>query len=99
MSDRQWVRDNLPECASVAAAFKAEFGDVRLTYASENGHVLGKESAEPVGVKGHEQARGKTCDGCCHLFMRLVTPDGKVRQRACRIYRTAANRCADWARA
>jgi hypothetical protein len=40
----EWVRENLPTCAAVAAEFKAEFGDVRLVYASEGGHVLGTAS-------------------------------------------------------
>ena len=43
-----WVRENLPVCAAVAAEFKAEFGDVRLVYAAENGHTLGKPG--PTGV-------------------------------------------------
>lgn len=97
MSDAQWVRENLPECASIAASFRAEFGDVRMTYASENGHVLGKESTEAVGVNGHDQARSKPCDGCRHLFLKLISPEGKHQQRACKLYRIAANRCADFA--
>lgn len=44
----EMVRDNLPTCASVADAFKAEFGSVRLVYASENGHELGKRIHDGV---------------------------------------------------
>lgn len=45
MSERQqWVRDNMPVIAAIANEFKAEFGDVRLVFASENGHVIGKPS-------------------------------------------------------
>lgn len=41
-SDRAaWVRQNLPTCAAVAAGFRAAFGEVRLIYASENGHQIG----------------------------------------------------------
>jgi len=40
----EWVRENLPTCAAVAAEFKAEFGDVRLVYAKEAGHEIGKPS-------------------------------------------------------
>jgi len=37
-----WVNANLPQCAALAALCKATFGAVRLTYASENGHTIGK---------------------------------------------------------
>lgn len=40
----EWVRENLPTCAKVAAEFREAFGDVRLTYAAENGHVVGRKS-------------------------------------------------------
>ncbi len=52
-----WVRANLPECSAVAAAFRAEFGDLRLVYASENGHVIGKPG--PGGVKLSETVVGR----------------------------------------
>ena len=43
MSDRAaWVREHLPTCASAAAAFAAAFPGCRMTYANENGHVIGK---------------------------------------------------------
>lgn len=35
----------MPTVAAFAAAMRAEFGDVRLVYASENGHTLGKASS------------------------------------------------------
>jgi hypothetical protein len=39
----EWVRLNLPLCSAFAAEVKAEFGaEVRMTFASENGHVIGK---------------------------------------------------------
>lgn len=48
-SDRAaWVRENLPTCAAFAAECKAVFGDVRMVYASENGHTLGSQG--PTGV-------------------------------------------------
>jgi len=43
-SKAEWVRENLPTCAAVAAEFKAEFGDVRLVYAKEAGHEIGRRS-------------------------------------------------------
>ena len=52
-----WVRANLPECSAVAAAFRAEFGEVRLVFASENGHVIGKLG--PDGVKLSETVVGR----------------------------------------
>lgn len=51
-----WVRTNLPTVAAVAASFKAVFGDIRLAYASEAGHVLGKPG--PDGVKLSETVVG-----------------------------------------
>lgn len=58
MSERQqWVRDNLPISAAIASEFKAVFGDVRLVFASENGHVLGKPG--PDGVKLSETVVGR----------------------------------------
>ena len=41
-----WVKENLPACAAVANEFKAVFGDVRLVYACENGHELGKKTPQ-----------------------------------------------------
>lgn len=38
----EWVRQNLPVCSAFAAEVQAEFGQVRMTYAIENGHVIGK---------------------------------------------------------
>lgn len=40
----EWVRLNMPTVAAFATAMRDEFGDVRLVYASENGHTLGKAS-------------------------------------------------------
>lgn len=48
----EWVKTNLPTCAAVAAEFRAAFGEVRLAYASENGHEIGTRS--PDGVKMSE---------------------------------------------
>ena len=53
---QQWVRNNLPTCAALAGDFKAVFGDVRLVYAAENGHELGKQG--PDGVKLSETLVG-----------------------------------------
>jgi len=100
MSDRKaQLRENLPTVAAIVDQFAAAFGrsNFSVSYASEAGHVLGKESAEAVGVNGHDQARGKPCDGCRHLFMKLISPEGRHQQRACKLYRIAANRCADFA--
>ena len=50
----QWVRDNLPKCSAVASAFREVFGrPVRMTYAEEAGHVIGKRAPEPsLAVSG-----------------------------------------------
>jgi len=52
-----WVRENLPGWAAVAAGFKAAFGELRLTWASEGGHVIGKLG--PDGVKLSETVVGR----------------------------------------
>lgn len=57
MSDRAaWVRENLPLCASAAAAYAAAFPACRMTYATENGHVIGKPA--PRGIKLSETSIG-----------------------------------------
>lgn len=49
MSDRaEWVRSNMPNCAAAAATFAASFPGLRMTYASENGHVIGKPGGRGV---------------------------------------------------
>lgn len=53
---RVWVNENMPTCAAVAASFREVFGDVRMVYASENGHVLGTPG--PEGVKLSETGIG-----------------------------------------
>lgn len=40
----EWVRETLPTCAAVAAEFRESFGDVRLVYAREAGHEIGRRS-------------------------------------------------------
>lgn len=50
-SDRAaWVRENLPQCAAFAAACREVFGDVRMVYASENGHVIGQPGPEGISM-------------------------------------------------
>ena len=56
-SKAAWVRENLPGCTAVADAFRAEFGDVRLVFAAEAGHVIGKPG--PDGVKLSETVVGR----------------------------------------
>lgn len=51
-----WVRENLPGCTAVAEAFRAEFGEVRLVFAAEAGHVIGRPG--PDGVKLSETVVG-----------------------------------------
>ena len=99
MSDRKaQLRENLPTVAAVVDQFAAAFGrsNFSVSYASEAGHVLGKVSADAPGVTGNDQARAKPCDGCRHLFMKLVSPEGKHQQRACKLYKVADSKCADW---
>ena len=80
-----WVAEHLPTCHAVASEFRSVLGEVRLVYASENGHAL-----------GNENAGRQPCDACYHFFRKLLSPDGARQQRACRLYRYAANRCADY---
>jgi len=51
VTDRQsaagWVRQHLPICSAFAAELRDAFGPVKLTFASEDGHVIGKAS-EPA---------------------------------------------------
>lgn len=54
---RKWVADNLPDVAAFASAVRAEFGDVRLVFAAEAGHVIGKPG--PDGVKLSETVVGR----------------------------------------
>ena len=42
------VRERLPICAGVAATYREACGDVRMVYASENGHTLGQRGADGV---------------------------------------------------
>lgn len=59
MSDRQeWLRENLPVVAGVVDQFAEAFGreNLRVVYASENGHVIGKPG--PDGVKLSETGVG-----------------------------------------
>ena len=42
----EWVRQHLPTCVAVAAAFREVFPEVRMAYASENGHTLGQRSPD-----------------------------------------------------
>lgn len=39
-----WLQANMPTVASVAAGFREEFGDVRLVWAKEGGHEVGRAS-------------------------------------------------------
>jgi hypothetical protein len=101
MSDRQaWLKQNLPTVSGVVDEFASAFGrsNFTVTYASEDGHVLGKESGFAAGVNGNDQARSKRCDGCRHMTVKLVSPDGHRLTAACKLYRVAVSRCADWAK-
>ena len=44
----EWVRQNLPICSTFAAAVRDEFSQARMTYASENGHTIGKPLEAPA---------------------------------------------------
>lgn len=94
---RKWVAANLPTVAAFAASVRAEFADARMNWASENGNALGKESGLfGTGVSGSDLAISRPCDGCKHLTVKLVSPEGKRLQQACKLYRVAVSRCADW---
>ena len=49
--------DNLPTVSAFANMLRAEFGEVRLVFASENGHVLGKPG--PDGVRMSDTVVGR----------------------------------------
>ena len=68
-------------------------------WAAENGVEIGSRPRAVVGAagNGHAQARAGRCDGCKHASVKLVSPDGHRLQMACKLYRVAAGRCADWA--
>ena len=68
-------------------------------YAAEAGLEVGSRPRDIAGhgVRGDELARAANCDGCRHLFLKLISPDGTHKQRACHKYRVAAQRCADLA--
>lgn len=42
-----WVRSNLPICSEFAALVRETFGDCRMIYAEEAGHVIGKPTPAP----------------------------------------------------
>lgn len=52
-----WLMDNLPTVSAFANMLRAEFGEVRLVFASENGHVLGKPG--PDGVRMSDTVVGR----------------------------------------
>ena len=45
---KAWLHANLPTVAAVVRQFREAFGEdqIQVTYASENGHVLGKKSTD-----------------------------------------------------
>lgn len=47
---KEWVRENLPLCTTWAEECRAAFGDVRLVFAQENGHTLGKRGPEGLTI-------------------------------------------------
>jgi hypothetical protein len=50
----EWVRLNLPICSEFATALKAVFTEARMTYASENGHTIGKVQTCAFSVSGDD---------------------------------------------
>jgi hypothetical protein len=67
-------------------------------YAAEAGKEVGSRPRDIAGhgITGNEMASAGRCDGCRQLYMKLVSPDGQHQQRACRKYKVAAQKCADW---
>lgn len=60
MTDKtEWLRENLPVVAGIVADVATEFGrdGFKVTFASENGHVLGKRF-DGEGVKLSETLVG-----------------------------------------
>ena len=60
MSDRQaWLKENLPVVAGMVDQFAEAFGreNLRVVYASENGHVIGKPG--PDGVRMSDTVVGR----------------------------------------
>ena len=81
------LRENFPTVAAAVDKFAAAFGrsNFSVSYASEDGQVLGKESEG-----------SHPCHDCRQHFLKLVSPDGKRVLHACERYRVAEQRCADW---
>lgn len=67
-------------------------------FASENSIEVGSRPREIAGkaVSSADIAKSLQCDGCRSFFLKPMSPDGSRQQRACRIYKLAAQRCADW---
>ena len=84
---------------AVNPSIKAGIAGEGTFYACENGQEIGSRPRQVPGsaVNGHDQARARPCDGCKHASVRLVSPDGHRLQLACKLYRNALQRCADWA--
>lgn len=82
----------------VNAAIKAGISGDGSFYAKENGVEVGSRPRDIDGksVSGNDLARQGRCDGCRHASVKLVSPDGHRLQVACKLYRVAAGRCADW---
>lgn len=90
MSDRKaQLRESLPTVAAVVDQFAAAFGrsNFSVSYASENGHVLGKVSDG-----------NNPCHACRSFYLKLASPDGKRVLYSCERYKgVVTQRCADFA--
>ena len=85
----------------VNGSIKAGLAGDGSFYANENGVEVGSRPREIEGrsVNGHDQARATRCDGCRHMSVKLVSPDGHRLTAACKLYRVAVAKCADWSAA
>ena len=50
----EWVRQHLPICSAFAAAVRDKFSQARMTYASENGHIIGRVQTCAFSVRGDD---------------------------------------------
>ena len=86
---------------AVNGSIKAGLAGDGSFYAKENGVEVGSRPRElqDRAVNGYDQARATRCDGCRHMSVKLVSPDGHRLTTACKLYRDAVKKCADWSAA
>lgn len=67
-------------------------------FAAEDGHEVGSRPRDMADrtVNGLHLARAGRCDGCRHIIVKIISPDGKRLRTGCKIYKGLTSKCADW---